>query len=283
SCTEAHRLWTQSGLKRRHEIAPGDLGARHVGGSDACHSASPTRTYPLDGYGYDLCDPGKHAYTAERIGALDTRPATPAAAMNVPERVLISSPPVGVTHWVREATASRLAWAVELDSGEMEVEPGQADVAGGPFVASAKDERFAGRVVDIRSGRKIPELPERGIVVVADSFLSNKPELQAKLAEWAPDVFIDDEIHRHANITTHRTKSTISVSSGATYSYGITGTPVMRSPEQIPSQLLITDTLDHFGGSVGEFLEEYCRLTKFGWMPRKKKSKELGRILGDHV
>lgn len=245
-----------------------------------------------DWYGLDL-------FEYQRLGAIaawggfrmicdepglgKTRTAMAAAAMHAPKRVLISSPPVGVTHWVREATTSRLAWAAELSSGEMEVEPGELDVEGGPFLASARDERFEGRVVDIRSGRKIPELPERGIVVVADSFLSNKPELQAKLAEWAPDVFIDDEIHRHANITTHRTKSTISVSSGATYSYGITGTPVMRSPEQIPSQLLITDTLDHFGGSVGEFLEEYCRLTKFGWMPRKKKSKELGRILGDHV
>ena len=245
-----------------------------------------------DWYGLDL-------FEYQRLGAIaawggfrmicdepglgKTRTAMAAAAMHAPKRVLISSPPVGVTHWVREATTSRLAWAAELSSGEMEVEPGELDVEGGPFLASARDERFEGRVVDIRSGRKIPELPERGIVVVADSFLSNKPELQAKLAEWAPDVFIDDEIHRHANITTHRTKSTISVSSGATYSYGITGTPVMRSPEQIPSQLLITDTLDHFGGSVAEFLEEYCRLTKFGWMPRKKKSKELGRILGDHV
>src|SRR5699024_12677164 len=96
---------------------------------------------------------------------------------------------------------------------------------------------------------------ERGIDACAYAVRSNKPELQAKRAEWAPDDFIDDEIHRHANITTHRTKSTISVSSGATYSYGITGTPVMRSPEQIPSQLPITDILDHFGGSVGEFLE----------------------------
>src|SRR5699024_7655009 len=245
-----------------------------------------------DWYGLDL-------FEYQRLGAIaawggfrmicdepglgKTRTAMAAAAMHAPKRVLISSPPVGVTHWVREATTSRLAWAAELSSGEMEVEPGELDIEGGPFLASARDERFEGRVVDIRSGRKIPELPERGIVVVADSFLSNKPELQAKLAEWAPDVFIDDEIHRHANITTHRTKSTISVSSVASYSYCITATPLMLSPEQIPSQLLITDTLDHFGGSVGEFLEEYCRLTKFGWMPRKKKSKELGRILGDHV
>src|SRR5699024_1590413 len=199
SCTPAHRLWTQSGWKRSDEIAPGDFVALNVGGSVTWDSAMSIGTYTLDGYVYDLCVPGNHSYTAEGIFSHNTRTAMAAAAMNVPERVLISSPPVGVTHWVREATASRLAWAVELDSGEMEVEPGQADVAGGPFVASAKDERFAGRVVDIRSGRKIPELPERGIVVVADSFLSNKPELQAKLAEWAPDVFIDDEIHRHAN------------------------------------------------------------------------------------
>lgn len=283
SCTPAHRLWTQDGWKRSDEIAPGDFVALNVSQAVTWDSVVEVGTYNFDGYVYDLCVPGNHSYTAEGIFSHNTRTAMAAAAMHAPKRVLISSPPVGVTHWVREATTSRLAWAAELSSGEMGVEPGELDVEGGPFLASARDERFEGRVVDIRSGRKIPELPERGIVVVADSFLSNKPELQAKLAEWAPDVFIDDEIHRHANITTHRTKSTISVSSGATYSYGITGTPVMRSPEQIPSQLLITDTLDHFGGSVGEFLEEYCRLTKFGWMPRKKKSKELGRILGNHV
>ena len=213
-----------------------------------------------------------------------TRTAMAAAAMHAPERVLISSPPVGVTHWMREAEVSRLAYASELSSGEMSVEAGHADPDGGEFIASDYDERFTGRIVAIRSGKKMPELPERGIVVVADSYLSTKPELQAQLAAWEPDVFVTDEIHRHSNIETQRTKATIATSIGATYSYGITGTPVMRSPQQLPSQLLITDTLEHFGGSVGGFLETYCRKTKFGgWEPRKREAHKLGRIMDSKV
>lgn len=185
---------------------------------------------------------------------------------------------------MREAEVSRLAYASELSSGEMSVEAGRADADGGEFIASDYDERFTGRIVAIRSGKKMPELPERGIVVVADSYLSTKPELQAQLAAWEPDVFITDEIHRHSNIETQRTKATIATSIGATYSYGITGTPVMRSPQQLPSQLLITNTLEHFGGSVGGFLETYCRKTKFGgWEPRKREAHKPGRIMDSKV
>ena len=284
SCTPAHRLWTQNGWKRADEIAPGDFVALNVGQAVAWDSVVEVGTYDINGYVYDLCVPGNHSYTAEGIFSHNTRTAMAAAAMHAPERVLISSPPVGVTHWMREAEVSRLAYASELSSGEMSVEAGRADADGGEFIASDYDERFTGRIVAIRSGKKMPELPERGIVVVADSYLSTKPELQAQLAAWEPDVFITDEIHRHSNIETQRTKATIATSIGATYSYGITGTPVMRSPQQLPSQLLITNTLEHFGGSVGGFLETYCRKTKFGgWEPRKREAHKLGRIMDSKV
>lgn len=285
TCTPAHKVWTTDGWKRAEDVRAGDAVGRPDGvGLLSWTQVIDVETTDFDGYVYDLCVPDTHSYTAEGLYSHNTRTAMAAAAISAPERVLVISPPVAVTHWVREATVSRLAYARDLADGDLSVEPGQLDGEGAGFIASAPDERLDGRVVAVRAGKKIPELPDRGIVVVADSYIAGKPELQTLLSQWSPDAVIADEIHRYANLEAKRTRAAITVSAHAEETYGITGTPVLKQPAQLPGQLLVTDTIDVFGGKVGDFLDTYCRKTRFGgWEARKNKAGQLGRIMDSQV
>src|SRR5690606_9518685 len=92
-----------------------------------------------------------------------TRQALAAAAINDPDRVLIVTPPVALTQWQREATASQVA-APDRYSNTRQlgatnlVEPGE-------------------HVAMIITGRKQPPLPDQGIVIVSDALLASRKQL----------------------------------------------------------------------------------------------------------
>lgn len=284
TCTPAHMLWTEDGWTRSEHLRPGDRVGVNDGRELSFLSVTEVSTTEAGGYVYDLCVPGFHSYTAEGIVSHNTRTSLAAAAMVKPRRTLVVSPPVVVTHWAREAETSRLAWAPELDAREIEVAPGHAEPHGGVFTASAPSSATTGRVVNILPGRKLPEFPDTGVIVVSDSYLSAKPEVVELLRQWDPQVLIDDESHRHANITAKRTRAVLSLALNADYVYAMSGTPMTRDPSQLTGQLMVSGAIDAFGSSVGEFLDRYCYKNKFGkWLPRKKRLPELGEILADDV
>lgn len=285
TCTPAHRLWGQEGWVRAEDIRAGEMIGVQDGTNISWSPVTSVTQRRADGYVYDLCVPELHSYTVcSGLISHNTRTSLAAAAMVAPHRTLIVTPPVVVTHWAREAETSRLAWAPELDSGEMEVKPGSMEPDGGGFMASMSYKETSGRVTHILPGRKFPDLPETGVVVVADSYLSAKPEIVKELQEWGPEVLIDDESHRHGNITTKRTRAVLSLALGAKYVYAMSGTPITRDPSQLSGQLMISGAIDSFGTGVGDFLDRYCYKNKFGgWTPKKKKLTELGEILAEEV
>lgn len=285
TCTPAHRLWGEEGWIRSEDVSVGETLGVQDGEAISWSAITSVSKSLADGYVYDLCVPELASYTVcDGLISHNTRTSLAAAAMVVPHRTLIVTPPVVVTHWAREAETSRLAWAPELNSGAVKVAAGTARADGGDFVASGEFGSTPGRVTHILPGRKFPELPDTGVVVIADSYLSSKPEIVKALQEWGPEVLIDDESHRHGNITTKRTRAVLSMALGAKYVYAMSGTPITRDPSQLSGQLMISGCIDSFGTGVGDFLERYCYKNKFGsWTPKKKMLGELGEIMAEEV
>lgn len=97
----------------------------------------------------------------------NTRTSLAVAAMRDARRTLIVCPPVVLTNWQRNVDECLLA------------------TLGGQYPE--------GKLVEFRAGRKEPELPESGIVLIADSLLTSRTHVQDALVDWSPDVLIYDE------------------------------------------------------------------------------------------
>ncbi len=275
------------------------------------HEIVSITTSDYDGYVYDLSVPGTRSYIAEGMWTHNTRQALAAAAILAPRRILIVAPPVALTNWAKQTSQSGVAAAAELLAHEGP--PARSSVTAAPRrpAASAGQHAttiFSGNgeftltggytasestpgqtgVVVVTPGRKTPPLPDAGCVIVADSTLTSRPALLDELCQWAPEVLIDDEIHRHKNPAAQRTQALVRLSAATKTSViGLSGTPMLKNPDQLLSQLDITGHLYPVLGSYRQAMHTYCRRREINgystWQPRAKALPKLGQILAEQV
>ncbi|MGP5672163.1 SNF2-related protein [Brachybacterium alimentarium] len=148
-------------------------------------------------------------------------------------------------------------------------------------------------ILQIRPGRKVPELPVTGIVIVTDSLLAapTRRPLLEDLKTRDADVLIYDEGHRAKNWHSRRAKTMRELAATVTDRMVLTGTPVMSNPADLPSLLAITGQLQPIFGSRTAFMSRYTRTYEIPVgrqtiekiVPYKKLLPELGRILPEQV
>ncbi|MGO1851812.1 MAG: DEAD/DEAH box helicase [Microbacteriaceae bacterium] len=196
-----------------------------------------------------------HNLLADEPGLGKTAQALAAASIRQSKRTLVTCPPLVATNWARESSRAGLPQAVDGD------------------------------IAVIVPGRKVPELPERGVVIVPDSTVAARPALREQLEAWAPDVLIYDEAHRAMTVGSKRSDAVVSLARHAGFTIPVTGTPMLSSPHQLVPLLEMTGHMVPVFGSRGEFLERYCRRdAKYGrFTARKQNLAELGEMLAQHV
>lgn len=192
-----------------------------------------------------------HNLIADSPGVGKTYTALAVAAIRHSKRTLVLCPPLVVTNWAKET--------------------GRVGVGG--------DD-----VVMIVPGRKMPALPEEGVVIAPDSTVAARESLQDQLIDWGADVMIVDEAHRLMTLGSKRSEAALRVGRSAKMSLPVTGTPMLASPHQLVPLLELSGHLGPVFGGRGPFLERYCLRDKRGkFSPRRANLMELNRVLNDHV
>lgn len=269
------------------------------------HAGELPAWFGLDLYPYQRA--GALALLAGHTGLVDepglgkTRQALAALALSDAQRVVLVVPPVVLTNWRREVVQSGLA---VLPPKPVRKTRAKKPRTGAGEVAAAlapptdptidlPDETMVPHnvrpgthhVVIIQAGRKAPSLPEKGVVIVADSLIASRPVLTDELLDWCPDAFVLDEAHR--TMTWDSTRS-IAVRRLATLIEGlsitISGTPMFASPAELATQLAISGHLNPVFGGLDDFLSTYCRKNKYDkWVARKANLPKLNALLMEHV
>lgn len=196
-----------------------------------------------------VCDPPGLGKTRTLLAALAIRGCR--------RTVLITPPPPVVTHWQRETELSRLA---------QHAAPG-------------------GTTVTLIAGRKLPELPDAGVVIVPDSLLGARPDIVERLVGWRPDGVAVDEVHRAKTWTALRSRAVRTVSRSCTgIRLAASGTPMLANVHEMCSMLAVTGHLSAVFGGLDRFERDYCRQNHFGgWSSRRRALPRLKELLDRHV
>lgn len=178
---------------------------------------------------------------ADEPGTGKTVMSLAATAIMGSERLLITAPSNTLSHWAREARRTRLP-----------------------------DHMGEGAaVVTIVAGRKQKPLPPRGVVIVTPSLLRSREQLKDQIVAWSPDQLIYDEAHSsktwHSKIST--TMREVARSCGAAFT--LTGTPMLKSPDEVAPLLEISGLLDPVFGGYSAFTETFMTKNRFNaWVPK---------------
>ncbi|WP_194165103.1 helicase-related protein [Pseudactinotalea sp. HY160] len=206
----------------------------------------------------------EHLYlTGGFVPTHNTRQALAAHAITGVRRLLVVSPPVALTQWQRETTASK--------------------VASRP--ATPQTPRAESEAVVITSKRKEPGFPDVGAVIVSDSLMASRPALLERIRAWAPDGLIVDEVHRHKTWDSARAKAVRDVAEGIDGTrIAISGTPMLANPVELASPLAITGQLGPIFGGYDAFATTYARQNHFkAWVARKKMMPQLRTVFDSRV
>ena len=173
-------------------------------------------------------------------------------------RTLVICPPVVQSNWKREF--ERTGFIEHLDP--------------------------SAEIAMIKAGRKVPDLPDVGLVIATDSLLagpSRRPLVEDILA-WGGDLMVYDEIHRAKTWEAKRSIVMREIATSFRHRVGLSGTPMMSNPAELASVLAITGQLDPVFGGRKPFMDRYTRLDHFGKpQPRTANLPELGKILREQV
>lgn len=154
-------------------------------------------------------------------------------------------------------------------------------------VGTRADGSIPGHIVMFRAGRKEPELPERGVVIVPDSLLAHRPALLAQLIAWQPDGVAYDEAHRGRTWDSKRGEASRALAEGAApgaLRIPSTGTPMFSSPQDLASMLAFSGHLGPIFGGYDAFISRYCKRNHFkALVPRLEMLDELREKLNEHV
>ncbi|WP_156251046.1 DEAD/DEAH box helicase [Pseudactinotalea terrae] len=214
---------------------------------------------------------GGHRLLADSPGLGKTFASIAAHAAAGTQRLLVVSPPVALTNWGREVLSYGLAWEPpKVKKGQTPPAPPRPGI---------------GTLAIIRPGRKVPELPERGVVIVPDSLLAARPALVDQLRAWAPDGITVDESHRLKTWDSTRSRAVRRIAMNVPgLRVPISGTAMLASPIELASQLAISGHLDTVFGGLAEFLHTYGKEDAFGgWKPRVRALPRLRELLDEHV
>lgn len=223
---------------------------------------------------------GMTPYPYQRIGALcvaaGRRLLADAPGLGKSVQAILASVLLGAQRWIIVCPpVAQSNWATEIQRCHVPEHLDDAPIA------------------LIRPGRKVPELPTTGIVIVTDSLLSapTRRPLLEDLKSWGADVLIYDEGHRAKNWHSRRAKAMRELAGTVTDRMVLTGTPVMSNPADLPSLLAITGQLQPIFGSRTAFMSRYTRTFEIPVgrqtiekvVPYKPLLPELGRILPEQV
>lgn len=200
----------------------------------------------------------------------NTRQGLAAAAIRGAKRVLIICPPLVLTNWSREAST---ALGPGFDPSKVPAPP-------------KRGKSFPYGTVVFYPGRKTPELPEEGVVVVAFSLLAARPELLAQVRAWQTDALITDESHLLRGWESARGTVIRNLAGdlGEKLRLPMTGTPLLPTPEQLTNQLAFSGHLDPVFGGASALIDEYTSPDHFGGRRvLKQKLDQLTEILDDQV
>lgn len=200
----------------------------------------------------------------------NTRQGLAVAAIHGAKRVLVICPPLVLSNWAHEAST---ALGPGFDPRKVPAPPKRGKAT--PYGTAV-----------FYPGRKFPELPEEGIVIVAYSMLAARPELLQQVREWNAETLIVDESHllRGWDSARGAVVRKLAGELEAGVRVPMTGTPILSTPEQLVNQLAISGHLDPVFGGASAFMEEYTSPDKFGGRRvLKKKLSQLHEILDEEV
>lgn len=142
----------------------------------------------IAGGGKALCD---------AMGLGKTRQLLAAAAILSRTRTLILCPPVVLTHWERETGQSGLVEHAVEAPGDLAPPSTQTNAHGDKIsLHETTSNSSPARLVVVHPRRKVPDLPDTGVVIVPDTLVAARRQLLVELCAWAPQVLVYDEAHR---------------------------------------------------------------------------------------
>lgn len=211
-----------------------------------------------------------HSMIVDPPGLGKTRAGLAVAAIHGAKRVLVICPPLVLSNWAHEAST---ALGPGFDPRKVPAPPKRGKAT--PYGTAV-----------FYPGRKFPELPEEGVVIVAYSMLAARPELLQQVREWSAETLIVDESHllRGWDSARGAVVRKLAGELEAGVRVPMTGTPILSTPEQLVNQLAISGHLDPVFGGASAFMEEYTSPDKFGGRRvLKKKLSQLHEILDEEV
>lgn len=224
---------------------------------------------------------GGHNALCDAPGLGKTRQALAAAAINGSDRIVIVVPPLVVTNFCREANA---ALGPKFSAMMPEPPAPAAEPAKGRKSKPKKPKKkpeFPPYITPIRAGRKVPDFPDAGVIVIADSLLASRPELMDELIEWNPTCVLFDEVHRAATWGGKRATADRNLACSIDdLRVAMTGTPFKANPVEAANMLAITGHLDPVFGGASSYIDRYASQNHFGaWLPKRNMLSELERRL----
>ena len=126
------------------------------------------------------------------------------------------------------------------------------------------------------------------IAIVNYEALATMSNMVEGLVKWGPEVVIADEMHRIKNHTSKAFKAICRLGDKAEYRYGLTGTPILRSPMDIFGQWRFLDKGRAFGQNFFAFRGQYFYDKNAGmpkanhfpnWQPRPGILAEFDRLM----
>lgn len=244
-----------------------------------------------------------HGYLADEPGLGKTRQGLGVMALHGFDRAVIVCPPLVLTNWARETAAA-------LDPGMTEVTKhlevlalakAEADAKAAAEKRAAEGKKplkkkpvtlkpsgdFPRWLQVIYPTRKMPDFPDRGVIVVADSLLSSREDLLQQLIAWGPTVMLADEVHRLKTWTADRgvavRRLATAVQALGGHSVPLTGTPLLASSPELANQLQISGHLGPIFGGASYYFEKFALRNQFGgWQTRKRAMPELSGLLYGH-
>lgn len=201
------------------------------------------------------------------MGAGKTCIALAAVDLMNTQRLLVVCPPIVATNWVAEINQ----WLSPVFAiTHPDQQPGQFKSAeSGPWVRR------------VATGRKLPDLPEVGSLVVPSSLLQRE-DVRELISEFAPDAMIFDEAHEYSTWESQRSIAARELARTLPVGrrFAVTGTPSDSHPGEMANPMAITGQLEARFGSYGNYMQCYTTVDHFGkHKPLKKNLPELAGIL----
>lgn len=108
------------------------------------------------------------------------------------------------------------------------------------------------------SGKKrVEQVDDNAQVIIASYESMTMNPVFDRIMAWGPDILIVDELHKCKSHTSRRSKAVHKMATLAKYRIGLTGTPMLKDPMDLFSQLKAIDLGGTFGHNFHQFKNTY--------------------------